>query len=171
MLPVFTKKLGHVVSVPKLIDRHSVDGEIMLIARLHSLLREVRDEGGKSFSGIGVLVTAAPGDLPILPLRPVSILCDRRSTLEILVTISHASNEFHDGFHILSPALDVTLVSLYFSPPIVAGVGVDPVRRLGGRYMAALFGSALPGVIAAGVASAGYGVAVFLRGLEVSAEP
>lgn len=146
---------------------------MMLIARLHRLLRKVRDEGGKSFSGIGVVVSAAPGDLPIMPLRPASILCDPRSTLEILVTISHASNEFHDGFHVLSPALDVMLVSLYFSPPIVAGVGVgvDPVRRLGGRYMAALFGSALPGVLAAGVASADYGVAVFLRGREVSAEP
>jgi len=143
----------------------------MLIARLHRLLRDVRREGGESFSGIGVVVSAFPGDLPIVPLRPASVLHDRRSTLESLVTISHASNEFHDGFHILSPALDVMMVSVYFSPPIVPGLDTDPLRRLGGRYMAALFGSTLPSVLAAGVASPNYGVAVFQRGREVKAEP
>ena len=143
----------------------------MLTARLHRLLRAVRDEAGKSFSGVGLLVSTGPDDLPILPLRPAQVLPDKRPTLELLVAISRHSSELHDGFHVLSPEFDVLLVSLYFSPPIVAGINTDPARRIGGRYMAALFGSTLPSVIATGVASPHYGVAVFHRGKEISAEP
>jgi hypothetical protein len=143
----------------------------MLVTRLHRLLRAVRGEAGESFSGIGLLVSSAPYDLPVIPLRPAHLILDQRSTLERLVAISHHASELHDGFHILSPELDVTLVSLYFSPPIVSGINVDPIRRVGGRYMAALFGSALTNVIATGVASPRYGVAVFHRGKEISAEP
>src|SRR5258708_37152166 len=110
----------------------------MLIARLHRLLRDVWHEGGESFSGIGVVVSAFPDDLPIVPLRPVSVLHDQRTTLESLVTISHASNEFHDGFHVLSPALDLMMVSVYFSPPIVPGLDTDPLRRLVGPDNGAL---------------------------------
>jgi hypothetical protein len=106
-----------------------------------------------------------------MPLRQARFLPDRRSTLDRLVEISHQTSELHDGFHVLSPELDLTRVSLYFSPPIVAGVSVDPTRRVGGRYMAALFGSTLAGIIATGVASPRYGVAVFHRGKEISAEP
>jgi hypothetical protein len=142
-----------------------------ILSRLHTLLREVRDAAGNSFSGIGLLVSSAPDDLPTMPLRQARFLPDRRSTLDRLVEISHQTSELHDGFHVLSPELDLTRVSLYFSPPIVAGVSVDPTRRVGGRYMAALFGSTLAGIIATGVASPRYGVAVFHRGKEISAEP
>ncbi|WP_296738981.1 hypothetical protein [Mesorhizobium sp.] len=142
-----------------------------ILSRLHTLLREVRDEAGNSFSGVGLLVSSAPDDLPTVPLRQTRFLPDRRSTLDCLVEISHQTSELHDGFHVLSPELDLTRVSLYFSPPIVAGLGVDPIRRVGGRYVAALFGSTLAGIIATGVASPRYGVAVFHRGKEISAEP
>src|SRR5687767_8296047 len=125
----------------------------MLVTRLHRLLSTIRDQSGKDFSGVGLLVSAAPEELPIVPLRSTGAVWDQKSTLEVLVTISHRANEFHDGFHILSPELDVRMVSLYFSPPIVTGLDVDPARGVGGRYMAALFGSALPSIMAAGVAS------------------
>ncbi len=81
--------------------------------------------------------------------------------------IADSSSEFHDGFHVLSPDLELLLVSQYFSPPIVTSVVIDTTRRLGGRYMAALFGSALPTVCASGVASLHYGVAIFENGREV----
>ncbi len=142
-----------------------------MLSRLHTLLREVRNEAGDSFSGIGLLVSSVPDDLPTIPLRQTHFLPDRRSTLDRLVEISDQTSEFHDGFHILSPELDLERVSLYFSPPIVAGLGTDPIRRVGGRYMAALFGSTLTGIIATGVASPRYGVAVFHRGKEISVEP
>ncbi len=142
----------------------------MLIARLHSLLRDVQHAGGEFFSGVGVLVSTAPDELPIVSLRAGGVLPDGRSTLDLLVSISRWTNEFHDGFHILSPSLRVSQVSVYFSPPIVPGLTADPMRRLGGRYWAAMFGSALPEVLASGVASAAYGVAVFENGREVRVE-
>lgn len=93
------------------------------------------------------------------------------STREILMAISEPTHELHDGFHILSPDLRVVRLSQYFSPSIVPGLHVDSQRRVGGRYMAALFGSTLHDVLATGVASADYGVAVFENGVEVMSHP
>jgi hypothetical protein len=139
----------------------------MLIKRVRQLLIDVRDRSNASFSGVGILVADVPALLPIMPLRPQAVWRHARSAEEVLTEVSDISSEFHDGFHVLSRNLDVLLMSQYFSPPLVAGIVVDPARRVGGRYIAALLGSALPGVIAAGVASATYGVAVFYKGQEV----
>lgn len=136
----------------------------MLSKRLYDLLLDVRVCSGDRFSGVGVLVSADPAALPIIPLRPQSRFYSSPDVRVALIAISDEANEFHDGFHVLTPDLDIMLVSQYFSPPIVADLRPDPARRLGGRYMAAMFGSTLPGVLAAGVASANYGVAVFEQG-------
>ncbi|WP_206521328.1 hypothetical protein, partial [Mesorhizobium sp. M7A.F.Ca.US.014.04.1.1] len=62
--------------------------------------------------------------------------------------------------------MEISSLSLYFSPPILRSVVMPhPNPRHGGRYLAALFGSALPGVMAAGVASAHYGVGIFKNGV------
>ena len=140
----------------------------VLSDRVWRLLRTVQAEAGPDFSGIGILVTATPHGLPIVPLRPGTRLDTARSVERSLVDISKEDNELHDGFHILSPGLDLILPSHYFSPPIIPGLAADPRRRLGGRYMAALFGSCLEGVLAAGVVSTIYGVVVFERGREIA---
>jgi hypothetical protein len=113
----------------------------MVTVQLHSLLRAVRDAAGKSFSGVGLLVSSDSSDLPIRPLRPAQVLPDGRPTLEVLAAISRQSSELHDGFHLVSPELKLSLISLYFSPPIVSGIEIESTRPIGGRYMAALFGS------------------------------
>ncbi len=128
---------------------------------------DVRRGAGTSFSGIGLLIGRDPAALPIVSLRPVGQIDCVKPTRDTLIASSDAGSEFHDGFHVLSPDLQLVRMSQYFSPPIVAGISGDPNRRLGGRYMAALFGSMLPGVIATGVASTDYGVAVFEQGREV----
>jgi hypothetical protein len=56
-------------------------------------------------------------------------------------------------------------VSQYFSPPIVANT-LDRTKLFGGRYVAALFGSAIQGVELTGIASRGFGIAVFKDGSE-----
>lgn len=122
---------------------------------------------GPSFSGTGLIVSADPSALPITSLRQTPGAFKSSSTLQTLVELSDLANEFHDGFHVLSANLEIGLVSQYFSPPIVPGVAVDFSRRLGGRYMAGLFGSALPTVLATGVVSESYGVVVFEQGREV----
>lgn len=145
--------------------------ENAIAENLFSLLRSVRNESGDLFSGIGVLVSDAPHMLPTFPLRPESVTPNIGSKIGILSSISRDSSDLHDGFHILSSTLEIISLSLYFSPPILPSVVmVDSHARFGGRYLAGLFGSALPGVIAAGVASSHYGVVVFKDGKEVAAD-
>ena len=138
----------------------------MLRDSLFELLRGVQARAGPSFAGTGLIVCADPSALPITSLRHTPGAVRSLSTLETLAEISDFANEFHDGFHVLSPDLEIVLVSQYFSPPIVPGVVLDSSRRLGGRYMAGLFGSALPTVLAAGVVSRSYGPVVFEHGRE-----
>ena len=138
----------------------------MLRENLYELLRGVQARVGPLFAGTGLIVCADPSALPITSLRPAPGAVGSRSALETLTEISDLANEFHDGFHVLSLDLDIVLVSQYFSPPIVPGVVLDPSRRLGGRYLAGLFGSALPTVLATGVVSQSYGAVVFERGHE-----
>lgn len=141
----------------------------MQIESLRELLDDVRRGAGRSFSGIGVLISNDPSGLPIVPLRPLAAMPTFGSTRDKLIAISDEVHELHDGFHILTSDLRVVMFSQYFSPSIVPGLTADPARRRGGRYMAAMFGSILRNVVASGVASADYGVAVFEGGREVRA--
>ena len=68
---------------------------------------------------------------------------------------------------IISSAGHLTRVAQYFSPPIIPDAQIDRSKRFGGRYLAALFGSAIPSVIVSGIASEGFGIAVFRSGREV----
>lgn len=142
-----------------------------LIVRLHSLLTAVRDKAGGKFAGIGVIVTEDPLSLPIVALRPEPQLWEDRSAAELLTEVSNEQNPYHDGFHLLSASLEVVRLSQYFSPPILPHVTFDASLHVGGRYAAALFGSGLPDVIATGVATRTYGVAVFRNGAEVKITP
>lgn len=140
----------------------------MQIESLRELLKDVRRGAGRSFSGIGVLVSNNPSGLPIVPLRPLAATPTFRSTHEMLIAISDEAHELHDGFHIVTSDLRIVRFSQYFSPSIVPGLKADPARRGGGRYMAAMFGSTLQDVVASGVVSVDYGVAVFEGGREVA---
>lgn len=139
----------------------------MITTQLRHVLEEIRGRGGPTFSGVGLLISGAPGTLPIVGLRGNVLPDQGGGTINTLARISNDMSEFHDGFHVLSPDFELLRTSQYFSPPIIADLPVDSDRKLGGRYMAALFGSALPGVLASGVASREYGVAVFENGQEV----
>ncbi|WP_146215411.1 hypothetical protein [Blastomonas natatoria] len=135
---------------------------------LLGLLVEVDARAGANFSGTGVIISAAPDDLPILPLRLISYPGIVTDVAGVLATISNPANEHHDGFHVLSPELRILRLGQYFSPPIIHHASIDRTRRFGGRYLAALFGSAIPGVVATGVASCDFGIAVFREGMEVA---
>lgn len=141
----------------------------MQIESLRELLEDVRYGAGRSFAGIGVLVSNNPSGLPIVPLRPLAATPAFGSTHEMLIAVSAEAHELHDGFHIVTSDFRIVRFSQYFSPAIVPGLRADPERRGGGRYMAAMFGSTLHDVVACGVASVDYGVAVFEDGLEVAA--
>jgi hypothetical protein len=140
-----------------------------MIAKLRCIsciLWQVQKIAGDDFVGVGVLVSDVPDTLPILPLRPVSTLSDGMDLVGSLAAISVPASEFHDGFHILSSDWRLTRVSQYFSPPIIASVKIDRTKIFGGRYIAALFGSAIHDVQMAGIASRNFGIAIFKDGAE-----
>jgi hypothetical protein len=119
-----------------------------MITKLRSVLWQVQKAAGNDFTGVGVLVCDAPDTLPILPLRPRSILSGGMDLIGSLAAISVPDSEYHDGFHIVSSDWRLTRVSQYFSPPIVANGTIDRTKLFGGRYIAALFGSAIQSVAA-----------------------
>lgn len=135
---------------------------------LFKLLMDVDARAGLDFSGTGLIVSERPHSLPILPLRPSSDPGDATDVADRLAKISNPAHEHHDGFHVLDPNLRLLHLAQYFSPPIVPSAPIDRSKRFGGRYLAALFGSALPGVLATGVASRDFGIAVFRDGREIA---
>lgn len=137
-----------------------------MITKLHRILREVQKAAGDTFAGVGLLICDAPDELPILSLRPRSTLEGAKDLVTSLATISVRSSEYHDGFHVVSSDWRLIRISQYFSPPIVANVTINRTRVFGGRYVAALFGSAIPGVQVTGIASRGFGIVVFKNGSE-----
>ena len=135
---------------------------------LLELLVDVEARAGVNFSGTGLIVSTRPTDLPILPLRTVSDPGEAPDVANVLATISNPAHQHHDGFHVLGPDLRLLLIAQYFSPPIVPSAPIDRSKSFGGRYLAALFGSALPGVLATGIASRDFGIAVFRKGRELA---
>lgn len=139
---------------------------------LARLLASVAARAGDGFSGIGLIICDVPEQLPILPLRDTAPEPAAGAKLDgFLAEISQQAGPYHDGFHVLSSALKPLAIAQYFSPPIVPGIALDRSRHFGGRYVAALFGSALPEVRATGIASCDFGVAIFERGLETRFGP
>jgi hypothetical protein len=138
---------------------------------LVDVLVEVQSRAGKNFSGVGIIVCDDPDSLPLFPIRLANDRIYSKLLVDELTEICLAQSEYHDGFHIISSNFGLTSISQYFSPPIVKDVKIDRTKRFGGRYLAALFGSALPTVDFIGIASNGFGVAIFEQGAEVYYRP
>jgi len=118
------------------------------------------------FSGLGILLTQVGCSLPIFPLRENSDL-PHLGLIDTLSLISDIKHPLHDGFHIIDNDWNIVKLAQYFSPPIISTVKVNYDKAFGGRYLAALFGSMIPGVMLAGVASNSFGVAIFENGKEI----
>lgn len=138
-----------------------------MIENLVNILTALQARAGTDFSGAGIIVCDTPSMLPIIPIRLSNDNWKRCSTIDSLLEISSVYSEFHDGFHVVSSNFEITLVAQYFSPPIVADMEIDRTKLFGGRYFAALFGSALSGVSATGIVSNSLGIAIFQHGKEV----
>jgi hypothetical protein len=137
------------------------------IEKMRILLRSVMVRRTYDFSGVGLIVSNSPESLPIIPLSKYEPNLAEGDLVGQLVHIASRSSEHHDGFHIVSQRWRLTKVAQYFSPPIIEDAEIDRSKRFGGRYLAALFGSSIPTVTLAGIASEGVGIAVFERGREV----
>lgn len=135
--------------------------------RLAVLLQNAQVRAGSAFSGLGVLVTDNVAALPLFPIGPELKLPKSRRLADVLGSISRVEHPCHDGFHVLDSNLELVATSQYFSPPLQAGAQVDRSIKFGGRYLAALFGSCLTDVHAAGIATQDLGVLIFAAGRHV----
>lgn len=131
-----------------------------------NLLYEVGFNSRADFSGIGIVVCDFPADLPVVSLRDTAPDI-AGSVTYVLSELSSHKSKYHDGFHILNEKGELTHVAQYFSPPIVQEAYIDKLRLVGGRFVAALFGSAISGVIMTGIISEGHGLSIFKNGKEV----
>lgn len=130
------------------------------------LLYDVWVKSGDDFSGVGIIVCDDTDHLPIVNLRDMNI--DFYGTLsDVLSALSKKKGKYHDGFHIINKKGELTHVSQYFSPPIIRDASFDRYRLVGGRFVAALFGSSIPGVIMTGIVSEGHKLSIFENGQEV----
>lgn len=153
--------------MPKIAPAGSAS-DAALCEELSVLLRDAQVRAGADFSGLGVLVTSDMAALPVFPIGPQMKLPGNRKVADILGSISRADHPCHDGFHILSGELKLVATSQYFSPPVQNRAEVDRSIKFGGRYLAALFGSCLPDVLATGIATHDMGVAIFTNGTRVT---
>jgi hypothetical protein len=138
--------------------------------KLKALLDRAQASAGPDFSGLGVIVSERPSALPIFPIGPPIKINPEADAALSIASISIESSPHHDGFHILDPDLKLVAISQYFSPPVVQGLKIDHAVPFGGRYLAALFGSALDGVLATGIVTPALGAILFIDGAEVSDE-
>jgi len=138
-----------------------------MINRLRNTLKLVQSRAGTGFSGIGLLACDTPERIPLFPIRLPDQPPSGIDLIDFLAAISETSSEYHDGFHVISTDWTLLRIAQYFSPPIAINTTIDRSKRFGGRYLAALFGSALPDVRIVGIASSDFGIAIFERGSEV----
>jgi len=138
-----------------------------MVKKLKDILLNVKYGAKKDFSGLGVIIYSDVASLPIFPLRDTKPTISSDNIVNSLIELSSLTSEYHDGFHLLSENLELTHVSQYFSPPIISNVEVNRNKLFGGRYLAALFGSCLSGVIYTGITSNGFGTAIFQGGKEI----
>lgn len=134
-----------------------------------SLLYEIQLNSSVDFSGIGIVVCENPVDLPIINLRDTEP--DIAGTpAQVLARLSSRQSKYHDGFHVVNQKGELTHIAQYFSPPIVQEAYFDRSRLVGGRFVAALFGSAISGVLMIGIVREGHGLSIFKNGKEVHFE-
>ena len=127
---------------------------------LRSLLKNIANQAGSNFSGVGLIIYDSIESIPIVSLRESSPKSSGNLT-DMLARISSDDSDYHDGFHLINKNWELTHVSQYFSPPILRGVSINRSRNIGGRYVAAQYGSGVGGVILSGIASNGFGMAIF----------
>lgn len=143
-----------------MLEDHSQEALVMLI----DTLTQVKQVATHDFSGIGLVVYKNIKNIPIFPLQQQNFKTKTNKLVSDLLEISSYSSEYHDGFHFMSEDFEMSHVAQYFSPPIISNANIDYSKALGGRFMAALFGSYVQGVLLTGILTRDNGIIIFEHG-------
>lgn len=133
--------------------------------RVKKLLEKIRREApGNVFTGAGVVVYESLDNLPLFLMGEDSVVNDNIDLFTTVLESSLATNPNHDGFCMVSKDFKLTHKNIYFAPPIDQSVSFDNSQGYGTRYVAALMGSKVEGVLLTAVVSNSYGIIVFVDG-------
>ncbi|HII4315990.1 TPA: hypothetical protein ACY4QE_001996 [Vibrio parahaemolyticus] len=146
-----------------MLGNHSQESLVMLV----DTLTQVKHLAKHDFSGIGLVIYEDIKNIPIFPLQQKNFKTNPNNLVSDLLEISSYGSEYHDGFHFISEDFEMSHVAQYFSPPIISNADVDYSKVLGGRFMAALFGSYVKGVLLTGILTRGNGIIIFEHGNTV----
>ncbi|WP_116645273.1 hypothetical protein [Salinivibrio sp. HTSP] len=134
---------------------------------LYQILRDIYDNSGKNFAGLGIVVSKEIEALPISPIYNAKFNASESDLSESLRRLSVIENPLHDGFHVLSNRLELIHNSQYFFPTPIKDVKLNPELGYGTRYLVAKIGSALPQVLFSAVVGNSYGIQFFENGREI----
>ena len=138
-----------------------------MLQKLHTILSKLSDEAGANFSGLGIIVCDDIEKIPVAPLYTSTASITKDSLYKNLLNLSKSDSPYHDGFHILSSDLEITLIAQYFYPDPIKNFALDSKKRLGSRYYVAQVGSLIPQVLFTAVIGNNYGVCIFKNGRKV----
>ncbi|MCA6969766.1 diadenylate cyclase [Pectobacterium carotovorum] len=137
---------------------------------LYELLHDIwKISSHSDFSGIGVIICNDTKNLSITNLRDTNPI-QNGSTIDLLSDISSKENKYHDGFHILDELGNITHIAQYFSPQVIPNIWFDRSRFVGGRFVAALYGSFIEEIKFTGIVSEGGRLSIFENGKETHYE-
>ncbi|WP_051242004.1 hypothetical protein [Azohydromonas australica] len=139
-------------------------GDEKLVARLHAELSRVARGAGEDFTGTGCVVCRTLQGLPSYPLNPAWPQFQSSGTAQRLLELSRQGSAHHDGFHLLSPALEFLALSCYVAAPVMPHRPPAALAGRGSRYATAWFSSMLPQVACVGIVSQQRQVSLFCRG-------
>lgn len=136
--------------------------------RLLRLLTELKKEGpGNKFTGAGIVVYESLDDLPIFLMSENSCVEPDADVYATILKSSSAANPSHDGFNMITSNFKITHRNVYIAPQIKTDVTFDKRNGYGARYVTAIMGSAVPGILFTAVVSNSYGIVIFENGKAV----
>lgn len=134
-------------------------------ARVLNLLKKLKKEvPGNTFTGTGIVVYESLDEFPLFLMSENSRVEGNADVYSTILESSLATNPNHDGFNMVNNDFEITHRNVYFAPPINRKVIFDNSNGYGTRYVAALMGSTIPGVLLTAVVSNSYGIIVFENG-------
>lgn len=141
----------------------SVYGE-SVVATLQRILLSVTDQRDQRFSGVGVVVSDHPASIPHCRLVEGWPVVESSSVAESLLDLADQRSLYHDGFHIMSSAFQLTRVGCYVAPRIPDDLSEGCLHQGGCRHATGLLLSLYPDVICCGVVSVTGASTLFVNG-------
>lgn len=138
---------------------------------LYTLLYKIRNEiPNDLFSGIGIVIYESLDNLPLFQLSENSKINQEMDLSLVIKESCQITNLNHDGFILINKNLEATHRNIYFAPPINSSVTFIKEKGYGTRYVAALLGSIMDGVLLTAVVSHSYGIVIFKNGEAIRKE-